>query len=454
MSAAIKYFSLKCFKKSKFFSTFAGNAGKNAKLSCYVRVYAFFQRVKIVKKLHKPKGMNRLLTIVLFLCLALSLGSVTAQNQAQGVKVIVIDAGHGGRFPGARYGGYAEKNINLQIALKLGAMIEKGMPDVKVVYTRKTDKHLAEDLKEDLQARAKIANNAGGDIFISIHANAHPRSTATKGVETLIMGESEQETAENEAILFANNKEEFLDMSDQSTAAIVRAHIQNLQFTYGEYSEAMARLVQKHYGKQGRVNRGIRKQLLRVLYSTDMPSVLTEVGFMSNPTELKYITSESGQKEIVTALYNAVKEYSAFVRNSLLVDGSAAQENKPKQPAAPAAKPKTTTPATTPAAKPKQTTPAAKPQTTAKPKEQQKSSAVRYTIQVMASKSQVSVNDSRFGSYKGKVRQVKADGAYAYKYCVGDYADKSSAQAALAGVRKSFSQAFVIAVKDGKVVSK
>ena len=303
--------------------------------------------------------MNRLLTIVLFLCLALSLGSVAAQNQAQGVKVIVIDAGHGGRFPGARYGGYAEKNINLQLALKLGAMIEKGMPNVKVVYTRKTDKHLAEELKADLLARAEIANNAGGDIFISIHANAHPRSTATKGVETLIMGESEQETAENEAILFANNKEEFLDMSDQATAAIVRAHIQNLQFTYGEYSEAMARLIQKHYGKQGRVNRGIRKQLLRVLYSTDMPSVLTEVGFMSNSTELKYITSESGQKEIVTALYNAVKEYSDFVRNSLLVDGSNVQDNKPKQPATPAAKPQTeskpkqpTTPAAKPAAKP------------------------------------------------------------------------------------------------------
>ena len=233
--------------------------------------------------------MSRLSTILLLLALVLHINVASADNVAQGVKVIVIDAGHGGKFPGARYGGYSEKNINLQMALKLGAMIEKNMPDIKVVYTRKTDKHFSTNLRADLQARADIANSANGDLFISLHANAHPKSTATRGVETLIMGESERETSENEAILFANNKEEFFDMSDKSTAAIVRAHIQNLQFTYGEYSEVMARLAQKHYAKLGRVNRGIRKQPLRVLYATDMPSILTEIGFMSNSAELKYI---------------------------------------------------------------------------------------------------------------------------------------------------------------------
>ena len=190
-------------------------------------MHAFFQRVKVVKKTVETKGMNRLLTIMLLFSLALGVGNLHAQNSQQGVKVIVIDAGHGGYFPGARYGGYAEKNINLQMALKLGAMIEKNMPQIKVVYTRKSDKHFSENLRTDLQARADIANNAGGDLFISIHANAH-RNTGIRGVETLIMGESELETSENEAILFANNKEEFLDMSDKGTAAIVRAHIQNM----------------------------------------------------------------------------------------------------------------------------------------------------------------------------------------------------------------------------------
>lgn len=396
--------------------------------------------------------MGRLLTILLLFALVLHNNVVSAENVAQGVKVIVIDAGHGGKFPGARYGGYSEKNINLQMALKLGAMIEKGMPEVKVVYTRKTDKNFSTSLREDLQARADIANNANGDLFISIHANAHPKSTATKGVETLIMGESELETSENEAILFANNKEEFFDMSDKSTAAIVRAHIQNLQFTYGEYSEVMARLVQKHYAKLGRVNRGIRKQPLRVLYATDMPSILTEIGFMSNSTELKYITSESGQKELVGALYAAVKDYVTYVKKSLLVEASAESASEAKvvqQPAAQPAKQPTKQPAAQPVKKP-----AAPQKTTTSQKSTTKPSVVRYAVQVMASKSEVSVNDSRFGSYKGKVRQVRAEGAYSYKYCVGDYADRASAQASVATVRKSFPQAFVIAVKDGKVVKK
>lgn len=396
--------------------------------------------------------MGRLLTILLLFALVLHNNVVSAENVAQGVKVIVIDAGHGGKFPGARYGGYSEKNINLQMALKLGAMIEKGMPEVKVVYTRKTDKSFSTNLREDLQARADIANNANGDLFISIHANAHPKSTATKGVETLIMGESELETSENEAILFANNKEEFFDMSDKSTAAIVRAHIQNLQFTYGEYSEVMARLVQKHYAKLSRVNRGIRKQPLRVLYATDMPSILTEIGFMSNSTELKYITSESGQKELVGALYAAVKDYVTYVKKSLLVEASAESASEAKvvqQPAAQPAKQPTKQPAAQPAKRP-----AAPQKTTTLQKGTTKPSVVRYAVQVMASKSEVSVNDSRFGSYKGKVRQVRAEGAYSYKYCVGDYADRASAQASVATVRKSFPQAFVIAVKDGKVVKK
>jgi N-acetylmuramoyl-L-alanine amidase len=398
--------------------------------------------------------MGRLLTILMLFALVLQNNVVMADNVAQGVKVIVIDAGHGGSFPGARYGGYSEKNINLQMALKLGAMIEKGMPGVKVVYTRKTDKSFSSNLRADLQARADIANNAGGDLFISIHANAHPKSTATKGVETLIMGESKLETSENEAILFANNKEEFFDMSDKSTAAIVRAHIQNLQFTYGEYSEVMARLVQKHYAKLGRVNRGIRKQPLRVLYATDMPSILTEIGFMSNSTELKYITSEQGQKELVGALYAAVKEYVSYVKKSLLVEAPAEEvksepvkqpqaETKPQQAGS---KPKSAEPTKQSVASEQKQTPAPKTSTAIK------SSAVRYAVQVMASKCEVSVNDSRFGSYKGKVRQVRAEGAYSYKYCVGDYADRQSAQASVATVRKVFPQAFVIAVKDGKVV--
>ena len=366
-------------------------------------------------------------------------------NAASGVRVVVIDAGHGGpRFPGARYGGYNEKDINLQVALKLGALIESGMPGVKVVYTRKVEKQFSSVLTDDLQARADIANNAEGDLFVSIHSNAS-RNTDVHGVETLIMGESSMETRINEAAVYLNNKEELLDMSDDKTAAIVRAYIQNLQFTYGEYSEMMARLVQKHYMKLGLHNRGVRKQPLKVLYATDMPSVLTEIGFMSNATELKYITSEKGQNEIAKAIYGAVKEYSDFVRKTLLADTPKAES---KSVAQPRSEPK---PEAEQQPKPESKQPSKPVQTAPEPKQ---TDAVRYTIQIVANDKPISLDHSEFKAYKGSVKEVLSEGRFKYKYCVGDYADRASAQADIAAVRKSFASAFVIAVCNGKVVEK
>lgn len=372
--------------------------------------------------------------LVAILFLALSSNAVFGENVAQGVRVVVIDAGHGGpKFPGARYNGICEKNINLQVALKLGALIERNMPDVKVVYTRKVEKQFSSVLTDDLQARADIANKADGDLFISIHSNA-ARDSRVRGVETLIMGESPMETRVNENILFANNKEEFLDMSDQKTAAIVRAYIQNLQFTYGEYSEMMARLVQKHYVKLGKVNRGVRKQPLKVLYATDMPSVLTEIGFMSNPQELKYITSEKGQNEIAAALFGAVKEYAEYVRKSLLVDSSS-------ETARPASE---TVPQDSYAERKTESKPAEKPQSIG---------GRTYSIQIMASADRLKTSDARFGAYRNKVKEYRAGGRFPYKYCVGEYADRAAAQAELKTVRQKFSTAFVVAVENGAIVT-
>ncbi len=372
--------------------------------------------------------------LVAILFLALSSNAVFGENVAQGVRVVVIDAGHGGpKFPGARYNGICEKNINLQVALKLGALIERNMPDVKVVYTRKVEKQFSSVLTDDLQARADIANKADGDLFISIHSNA-ARDSRVRGVETLIMGESPMETRVNENILFANNKEEFLDMSDQKTAAIVRAYIQNLQFTYGEYSEMMARLVQKHYVKLGKVNRGVRKQPLKVLYATDMPSVLTEIGFMSNPQELKYITSEKGQNEIAAALFGAVKEYAEYVRKSLLVDSSS----------------ETSRPTSETVSQDSDT----EHKNEVEPAEKLQSIGGRtYSIQIMASADRLKTSDARFGAYRNKVKEYRAGGRFPYKYCVGEYADRAAAQAELKTVRQKFSTAFVVAVENGAIVT-
>ena len=340
-----------------------------------------------------------------------------AENVAQGVKVVVIDAGHGGsRFPGAGYNGIAEKDINLQVALKVGALIEKNLPNIKVVQTRTVDKHFSTVLSEDLQARADIAHRNEGDLFISIHSNAH-RNSEVRGVETLIMGETSMEQRVNQNALYINNKEELLDMSDQKTAAIVRAYIQNLQFTYGEYSEMMARLIQEEYVKLGYANRGVRKQPLKVLYATDMPSVLTEIGFMSNPADLKHITSEKGQKEIAGAIFRAVKRYVENVNKALLIDSETTPESQhPKAQVKEDTKPKP------------------KPQTTVK----------RYAIQLMASVKRIPTDHPELKSYRGKVWILESGSTLKYKYCYGSFADKATAQKHIEAVRKEFPQAFII----------
>ena len=343
-------------------------------------------------------------SLIIALTLLFVSGDLYAQNSEAGVRVIVIDAGHGGGFPGAVYGKVKEKDLNLKVALKLGALIEKELPSIKVVYTRKSDMALGKTLNEDLTARANIANKAGGDFFISIHANAAPKATSVHGTETIIMGESEKETRYNESALYDNNKDELIDMSDENTAAMVRAYIQNLQFTYGEYSEMMARIMQTHYAKGGRNDRRVNRQLLKVLYATDMPSVLTEIGFMSNARELAYMNSEKGQNELARMLCNAVKEYVSHINRLSNVDGGVPSDlyvdNSPEVVAEKVvAEQKTEV-----VAAEKKKTEVVAVQEKTETKSVASASDEGYTIQVMASDVKITPSAAKFKSYSGKVK--------------------------------------------------
>ena len=364
-----------------------------------------------------PMNFNRTYIIILLCAIwsALPFHSIQAEGRD---FTVVIDPGHGGRDPGALGRKGKEKAINLNVALKLGKLIKENCQDVRIVYTRDKDVFVG------LDRRAQIANNAKADLFISIHSNAH-RNSEVRGVETLIMGETSMEQRVNQNALYVNNKEELLDMSDEKTATIVRAYIQNLQFTYGEYSEMLARLIQEEYIKLGRTNRGVRRQPLKVLYATDMPSVLTEIGFMSNPEELKYITSEKGQKELAGAIFRAVKLYIENVRRSLLLDAAPATP-QPKVEEAP----KT------------EATPKTQEQTKSKTKS--RTATKRYAIQLLASASKISISHPELKSYRGKVWILESSGSLKYKYCYGNYADKAVAQKHITEVRKEFPQAFII----------
>lgn len=330
------------------------------------------------------------------------------QSAAQGVKVIVIDPGHGGVFPGAHYKGVDEKYLNLKVALKLGALIKKNHPNIKVVYTRTTDKHLSTKLSTDLGARSKIANDAMGDLFISIHANAASNASAN-GAECIIMGESSLEKQRNDAALYTANKGHLIDMSDAKNAAIVRAKIQNLQFTYGQYSEAIARLITKSYEADGRDIRALRRQPIMVLYTTDMPCVLTEMGFMSNAKEFAFLNSDRGQNHVANSIYKGINEYIKMVGRTV---GSNPAVAPAKEVQSKSSKPQTATNS-------------------------------GYTIQIFSSSRPLQPRDRQFKSYASQQWMKMGSGKYKYKYCVGRYTSKSEAERALTKVKRSFKDAFV-----------
>ena len=437
------------------------------------------------------RARNILTILVLVLTVAVS-GAAHAENR-HGVQVVVLDAGHGGNDPGAVYGGVKEKDITLKVVQRLGKKIEQGIPGVKVVYTRTSDKALAATKIEDLQKRADIANKAEGDLFLSVHVNA-AKSTSAKGVETLIMGETPKEQQYNTNALFESNRDDLLDMSNEKEAAIIRAYIQNLQFTYGEFSMTMARCIQQNYMQAGRHSRGVKQQPLRVLYATNMPGVLTEIGFLSNKEEASFLKSEKGIATIVDALYRAVQDYSAYVlKTRLAMETEPAPEVKaevkpepkaetpkvePKEEAKPTPKadePKlydarlygggkekqqseskpavsaTTKPTPTPTAKIATTAPTAKQPATKQPVV---SAPKRYyTVQVLASKRQLPLSSQEFKSYRNRVHEYQSEGTYRFKYGVGEYATRAEALKAAEAVRKSFPQAFVVAVEDGHAVT-
>ncbi|QDW25332.1 N-acetylmuramoyl-L-alanine amidase [Pedobacter sp. KBS0701] len=246
-----------------------------------------------------------LITILLFSLL------VAEKVSAQGYKIrtIVIDPGHGGRKPGASGSFSKEKDISLKVALKLGALLNDEMPEIKVIFTRKTD------IDVDLYKRAEIANEANADLFISVHCNSMPPGNKhIKGVETLVAGShrlKEQDAAirENADIKLEKNYKSKYDGYDPGNPSsfILLSLLKN---TFRDKSIRFAKLIQNSYIKRDeRFSRGVKEQGVLVLQRCGMPAVLTEVGFISNTEEEKYINSQNGQNEIANSILEAIKTY-------------------------------------------------------------------------------------------------------------------------------------------------
>ena len=224
------------------------------------------------------------------------------------ITSVVIDAGHGGKDPGAIGKRSKEKDIALAIALKTGEYITKYLPDVKVIYTRKDDRFIP------LHKRAEIANKNNTDFFISIHCNSN-NNTSANGSETYTMGLHKTNAnldvaiLENAAILFEDDADEQYGGFD---ATSVESYIQFslYQNEYQEQSNLLARYIQEQFKERvGRRDRGVHQAGFLVLWRTAMPGVLVELGFISNPAEEQFLMSEKGQAYMASAIYRAFKKY-------------------------------------------------------------------------------------------------------------------------------------------------
>lgn len=250
-------------------------------------------------------SLLKYLQIVLFVAIMpfVSLADVEKRN-----FTLVIDAGHGGHDAGA-IGAYSkEKDINLKVALAFGRLVEDNCPDVKVVYTRETDVFIP------LQRRADIANNNKADLFVSVHTNALPAGRQAYGSETYTLGMARANA--NLAVAKRENSVITLESDYKSTyqgfdpnKAESYVIFEFMQDKFMKQSVDLATCIQRQYTSAGRPNKGVHQAGFLVLRNTSMPSVLTELGFITTPSEEAYLNSQQGVTELSRSIYNGFLAY-------------------------------------------------------------------------------------------------------------------------------------------------
>jgi N-acetylmuramoyl-L-alanine amidase len=365
-------------------------------------------------KLH-INNIYRAQLIFLFVTCIISSGSASVLKNNKG-WVIVIDAGHGGKDSGALGSFSSEKNIALAIALKTGEYIENNIKNVTVIYTRKNDTFV------DLRDRANIANKNSADLFISIHAN-WAQSKSVKGTETFIMGLAEDEQnlevaiKENEVILlekdYSTKYEGFDPKSPESY--IMFTLTQNI---FQEQSTGVASKIQTQYREKiNRSDRGVKQAGFYVLYMTTMPSVLTETGFITNLTEEKFLNSKQGQEYLASAIYRACNDYIGEIASKSGISLSKSRNPEPDQ--------NISSPLTSP------------------------SDEIVFMVQIETSTGKKEVKSENFKGLTDVIEIVNQD---SYKYVAGSFADYSAAVIYRKKIEDVYPDAFVVAVKDNKIL--
>ena len=370
-------------------------------------------------------------------------------QRGEKITTVVIDAGHGGKDPGAIGAISKEKDIALTVALLTGDYIKKNCPDVKVVYTRQRDVFVS------LNERAAIANRNNADVFISIHCNsAGAKGASATGAETFVLGEHknaanlEVAKKENSAILYEEDADEQYGNFDLNSPEAYIA-LSLFQSEYLNQSLQLAANMQEQFSKRvGRKDRGVQQAGFLVLWKTAMPSILIELGFISNATEERFLASEQGQVYMASAIYRAFRDFkasyegenntTATVEPKVVIPKDTPKETPTTTQQETPAKSITEIPVETKSEVPKEST-------IVKPVEKAR---VSFKVQFASRDTQVPVTDKAFA----KVPEV---GVYfyngAYRYTSGDFRTKDEAINRQAEVRKlGFDDAFVVAFIDGE----
>jgi N-acetylmuramoyl-L-alanine amidase len=333
-------------------------------------------------------------------------------------RVIVIDAGHGGKDPGALGSISREKDINLAIALKTGEYIEQNIKNVTVIYTRKDDSSV------ELYDRPKIANKANADLFISIHTNS-TSSKKVMGAETWIMGytkdQANLEVAMNEnAVMlleddYSTKYEGFDPKSSESYIMFTLT-----QKVFQDQSTDLATRIQQQFRERvNRNDRDVKQAGFWVLYKTKMPSVLVETGFITNPAEERYLNSKEGQDFLASSIYRACKDYLKSIDSKSAVSSEKNKDPDQKSDSIPSHG------VITP------------------------SDVISFKIQVTSSANRIELKPENFNGLTD-ISEIKSGGRF--KYASGSFPDFSDAVSYRKKIETVYPDAFVIAVKDNKIL--
>lgn len=365
---------------------------------------------------------------------------------------VVIDAGHGGHDSGAVGKIIKEKNVNLAVALLVGKMIEENYPDIKVVYTRKTDRFLP------LQERADIVNGNNADVFICIHANAN-NSSAAYGTETYTLGVNSKRTKgnlevamrENSVILLEDDyKTRYQGFDPRSVDSYIMFEF--MQDKYMDSSIQLASAIQKQFVRGGRYDRGVRQDVFWVLYKSACPSVLVEMGFLSNRAEEEYLSSAAGQQNIASSIYRAFLSYKKDYDKKNGKTSKIRAEDIYKEPKIPETDTlkevqegvKQDTPTANTASATACTQP--QPQTQS---QQKNTEGTVYKVQIAASKYKFAKNDPELKGFTNTGYYLENG---MYKYTSGEFLTFDEANQFRRKIAKDFPNAFVVTFKNGKRV--